>query len=160
MEAILVVSLNPQPSKSMLLLAIFKRDNITFFKLCDKCQRRTNLLHAPAKLLYFVLAPWRFYQWGIDILGPFPIAFCQLKFLIIIVDSFIKWIEAECVSKITTKRVCRFYRYKIMCRLGLPGIIISDNGTQFTSADVIDYARKLEHKPNSYPLLTHRRKDK
>lgn len=37
-----------------------------------------------------------------DIVGPFPLATRGREFLIVAVDYFTKWIEAEPVAKITT----------------------------------------------------------
>ncbi|XP_058783456.1 uncharacterized protein LOC131658141 [Vicia villosa] len=59
----------------------------------------------PVEALHSVFSPWQFYQWGADILGPFPIAPGQLKFLIIVADYFTKWIEAEAVARISTEKV-------------------------------------------------------
>ncbi|XP_042456410.1 uncharacterized protein LOC122040975 [Zingiber officinale] len=42
-----------------------------------------------------------FDQWGIDIVGPFPMATGQRKFLLVAVDYFFKWVEAEPLVKIT-----------------------------------------------------------
>ncbi|RDX92333.1 hypothetical protein CR513_25545, partial [Mucuna pruriens] len=47
-------------------------------------------------------------MWGVDILGPFPPAAAHVKFLIIAVDYFTKWIEVELVATITTKRIKKF----------------------------------------------------
>ncbi|KAL0438987.1 UNVERIFIED_CONTAM: hypothetical protein Slati_2381700 [Sesamum latifolium] len=40
-------------------------------------------------------------QWGIDIVGPFPLAAGQRKFLLVAVDYFTKWVEAEPLARIT-----------------------------------------------------------
>ena len=45
--------------------------------------------------------PWPFTQWGLDIMGLFPIAVRQLKFLIVDIDYFTKWVEAEALATIT-----------------------------------------------------------
>jgi transposase InsO family protein len=79
----------------------------------------------------------------VDIVGPFPLAPGQLKFLIVGVDYFTKWIEAEAVAKITAERVKKFYWKKIICRFGLPKCIVLDNGTQFASATVVDFYKHL-----------------
>ena len=50
-------------------------------------------------------APWPFAQWGLDIMGPFPMAIRQLKFLVVGIDYFIKWIEAEALTTITKKNI-------------------------------------------------------
>lgn len=42
-----------------------------------------------------MMSPSPFLEWGIDIVGPFPEAPGRLKFLIVAVDYFTKWVEAE-----------------------------------------------------------------
>ncbi|KAL2243655.1 UNVERIFIED_CONTAM: hypothetical protein Sindi_0483500 [Sesamum indicum] len=44
-----------------------------------------------------------FDQWGIDIVGPFPPAQAQKKFIIVAVEYFSKWVEAEAMAKISGK---------------------------------------------------------
>nr|GEY33772.1 reverse transcriptase domain-containing protein [Tanacetum cinerariifolium] len=46
-------------------------------------------------------------------------------------DYFTKWVEAKAVATITGRQVKRFVWDKIVCRFGIPGKIISDNGKQF-----------------------------
>ncbi|GKF26491.1 reverse transcriptase domain-containing protein [Tanacetum coccineum] len=67
----------------------------------------------------------------VDIAGPFPVAAGGLKFLIVAIDYFTKWIEAKAVATITGNQVKRFVWDNIVCRFGLPGEIVSDNGKQF-----------------------------
>ena len=38
---------------------------------------------------------WLFAQWELDILGPFPLGTSQMKFLVVGIDYFTKWVEAE-----------------------------------------------------------------
>jgi len=52
-----------------------------------------------------MMALWSFAQWGLDIMGPFPIVMRQLKFLIVGIDYFTKWIKAEALATITEKNV-------------------------------------------------------
>ena len=53
-------------------------------------------------------ASWPFAQWGLDIIGPFPIAMRQLKFLIVGIDYFTKWVEVEALATIMEKNVRNF----------------------------------------------------
>ena len=46
-------------------------------------------------------APWLFAQWGVDILGPFSMRTRQMKFLMIGIDYFTKWVEVEPLAKIS-----------------------------------------------------------
>nr|GEU69686.1 reverse transcriptase domain-containing protein [Tanacetum cinerariifolium] len=44
---------------------------------------------------------WPFYKWGIEIAGPFSEGPGKVKFLIVSMDYFTKWIEAKAVATIT-----------------------------------------------------------
>ena len=74
-------------------------------------------------------SPWPFHTWGIDILGPFPLAIRQMKFLIVAIEYFTKWVEAEPVAQITAHKVQQFVWKNIMCRFGVPKRLVSDNGS-------------------------------
>ena len=41
-------------------------------------------------------------------MGPFPTAVRQLKFLVVIIDYFTKWEEAEALATITEKNIRSF----------------------------------------------------
>ena len=64
-----------------------------------------NIIRQPSEELTPITAPWPFAQWGLDIIGPFPIVVRQLKFLIAGIDYFIKWVEVEALATITEKNV-------------------------------------------------------
>ncbi|XP_073273264.1 uncharacterized protein [Primulina huaijiensis] len=49
-----------------------------------------------------------FDQWGLDIVGLFPIARAQKKFLLVAVDYFSQWVEVEPLAKITEEEVMKF----------------------------------------------------
>ncbi|XP_073153065.1 uncharacterized protein [Henckelia pumila] len=52
------------------------------------CQRHARLQHQPAKLMKDIVSSCHFDQWGMDIVGPFPVAPAQKKFLLVAVDYF------------------------------------------------------------------------
>nr|KYP50250.1 Retrotransposable element Tf2 [Cajanus cajan] len=56
-----------------------------------------------------------------------------MKFLIVAVDYFSKWIEAEPVATISAEKVRVFLWKNVVCRYGVPQMLVSDNGTQFAS---------------------------
>ncbi|GJX75096.1 reverse transcriptase domain-containing protein [Tanacetum coccineum] len=66
-----------------------------------------------------------------------------LKFLIVAIDYFTKWIEAKAVATITGNQVKRFVWDNIECRFGLPGEIVSDNGKQFCDNSFKDWCARL-----------------
>ena len=78
-----------------------------------------------------ISSPWPFAQWRIDIIGPFPLGKKQLKFLIVAIDYFTKWVEAKPMTTITKAKVTSFMWKNIIYRFGVPRVIISDNGKKF-----------------------------
>ena len=82
-----------------------QKDAHAYIKTCDKCQKFGNLIKQPTEKLTPTTAPWPFAQWGLDIMGPFPTAARQLKFLIVGIDYSTKWVEAEALATITEKNV-------------------------------------------------------
>ncbi|GJR11628.1 reverse transcriptase domain-containing protein [Tanacetum coccineum] len=98
---------------------------------CNDCQVHRPVTRNPQQNLSPITSPWPFYKWGIDIAGPFPEGPSKVKFLIVAIDYFTKWIEAKPVATITGNQVKKFAWDNIVCRFGLPGEIISDNGKQF-----------------------------
>ncbi|CAL8992338.1 unnamed protein product [Prunus brigantina] len=51
--------------------------------------------------------------------------------LIVAVDYFTKWTEAEALTTITAAKIEHFVWKNILCRFGLPNAIVTDNGKQF-----------------------------
>jgi len=47
------------------------------------------------------------------------------------IDYFIKWVEVEPLTTITTLQVQKFVWKHIVCRYGIPHTIVTDNGSQF-----------------------------
>ncbi|XP_030970091.1 uncharacterized protein K02A2.6-like [Quercus lobata] len=88
-------------------------------------------------------APWPFAQWGLDIMGPFPTAVRQLKFLVVGIDYFTKWVEVEALATITEKNVRSFVWRCIICRFGIPRVFVSDNGRQFDNDPFRDFCSQL-----------------
>src|ERR1044072_9947149 len=107
-----------------------RSDCIAFVRACDKCQRFSNIPRASPEELTSILAPYPFALWGVDMVGPFPEAKGQLKHLVVPVDYFTKWIEAEAIASITAERIKMFYWKRLICRFGVPMAIVSDNGSQ------------------------------
>lgn len=66
-----------------------------------------------------------------------------MKYLIVGIDYFTKWVEAKAVATITGNQVKKFVWDNIVCRFGLPGEIVSDNGKQFRDNPFKDWCEKL-----------------
>ena len=67
-----------------------------------------------------------------DIIGPLPITERNNQYIIVIVDYFTKWVEAEPLATVNSKDVTYFLS-RVFARHGTPQVITTDNGTQFNS---------------------------
>ncbi|GJY94692.1 reverse transcriptase domain-containing protein [Tanacetum coccineum] len=76
-----------------------------------------------------ISSPWPFYQWGIDLVGPFSKAPRRVKFLVVAVDYFTKWVEAAPLATITGNNILKFVWNNIVCRCGIPDLIARTQNT-------------------------------
>ncbi|KAL0408056.1 UNVERIFIED_CONTAM: hypothetical protein Sradi_1740000 [Sesamum radiatum] len=88
-------------------------------------------------------------QWRTDIVGPFPLAAGQRKFLLVAIDYFTKWVEAEPLARITEGEVMKFIWKYIVCCFGIPREIISDKVVNFKAEEYKNGVRACTSSKNS-----------
>ncbi|XP_019150219.1 PREDICTED: uncharacterized protein LOC109147035 [Ipomoea nil] len=98
------------------------RDCIEWISKCGVCQAFAKKDTRPATFYTPVTTAIPFAKWGIDLLGPLPVAPGGLKFCVVAIDYFTK----------------------VICRFGLPEHIVSDNGRQFDCQAFTDFCRRHE----------------
>ncbi|KAK3000909.1 hypothetical protein RJ639_021378 [Escallonia herrerae] len=108
-----------------------QRDAVEFTRRCDKCQKFAPISHTPVVPLTSIISPIPFAVWGMDLLGPFPMASGQRRFVIVAIDYFTKWTEAESLATITSAKCEDFFWKNIVCSFGVPRALVIDNGKQF-----------------------------
>ncbi|XP_027158219.1 uncharacterized protein LOC113759836 [Coffea eugenioides] len=95
---------------------------------CPACQHHAPEHHQPTNLMIPITLPWPFEQWGTDIIGPFSRAPGNFAYVVVAIDYFTKWVEAEPLRSITGAAIQKFFWKSVVCRFGLPRVVISDNG--------------------------------
>ena len=110
-------------------------------KHCNRCQRHAPVSRLPPENLKSISSPWPFRKWGMDIVEKFPMAPGQKVFLLIVTDNFLKWVEAEALSRITDLQIRKFIWANVITRFGFPEEIITDNGPQFTSHNFKEFCK-------------------
>lgn len=78
-----------------------------------------------------------------DIVGPFPKAAGNKKYLLVGTGYFTKWVEAEALANIRDVDVQKFVWKNIVTCFGIPHTLISDNGLQFDSKAFRSYCSEL-----------------
>ena len=72
-----------------------QKEALEYVKKCDQCQRFAPNIHQPGRILNPLANPWPFTQWGLDIIGPFPKATGNKRYLLVGTDYFTKWVETK-----------------------------------------------------------------
>ena len=68
-----------------------------------------------------------------DIVGPFPKAAWNKRYLLVGTDYFTKWVEVELLANIRDVDAKKFVWKNIVIQFGIPHTLILDNGLQFDS---------------------------
>ena len=130
------------------------KDATELVKKCKTCQEHAQISHLPSEPLTSIISPWPFQQWGLNIIGLLPIGKGQCKFIVVGVDCFTKWAEAEPLVMITVQKVRNFVWCSIICKFRIPRALVSDNGKQFDNPKFRDFYAELGIK-NYYSSPAH-----
>ncbi|KAK3001122.1 hypothetical protein RJ639_022192 [Escallonia herrerae] len=120
-----------------------QKDAIEFTRRYDKCQNFAPISHTPVSPLTSVVSPIPFSMWGMDLLGPFPMASGQRWFVVVAIDYFTKWTEAESLATITSAKCEDFFWKNVVCRFGVPRALVIDNGKQFNNNNFRTFCTNL-----------------
>ena len=112
-------------------------------KKYDQCQKFATNIHQLEGVLNPLSSPWPFAQWSLDIVGPFPKAAGNKRYLLVGMDYFTKWVEAEPLANIRDVDAKKFVWKNIVTQFGVPRTFISDNGLQFDSKSFRRYCYDL-----------------
>jgi len=109
------------------------RDVNLIVKTCHKCQlfRPRPFPKDIENITTPVEAP--FVRVGLDLIGPLPVTKGNNLYIIVLVDYFTGWVEAEPLQKIESSDIINFLT-RVFSRHGIPELLITDNGPQFVSA--------------------------
>ena len=79
-------------------------DCIRFVRKCYRFQVHGDYNHLPPIKLHSISSPWPFSVWGLDIIREIhPTASNGHRFILVAVDYFTKWVEAESYAKLRAK---------------------------------------------------------
>ncbi|VFQ94347.1 unnamed protein product [Cuscuta campestris] len=118
-----------------------RKDCEEYVRKCPTCQQFQNIPGRPATNYTPVSSVIHFSRWGVDLVGALPKGAGQARWIVVAIDYFTKWVEAEPLAGITRRQMIDFVGTNILCRFGVPKQIISDNGTQFEEAEFQDFLK-------------------
>ena len=104
-------------------------------KQCNQCQlSRPSSPVVPMHPWDWPEHPWQ--RLHLDYAGPI-----NGKMFLIVVDAHSKWMEVEIVNSATSQATIECLRM-IFARFGLPEVMVTDNGTCFTSSEFQEFAQR------------------
>ncbi|KAG5524998.1 hypothetical protein RHGRI_031621 [Rhododendron griersonianum] len=71
-----------------------------------------------------------------DLVGPIRPGSRKNRWILAATEVYTKWVEAVPLKKATGDAVAAFIKENIICRFGIPKVILSDNGTPFINHHV------------------------
>jgi ribonuclease HI len=110
---------------------------------CENCQKCARDQKQPSSLTQLIQPTWPLQRWGLDLLGPLPPAQGNLRYVVVVVEYFSKWIEMKPLATITSVIVQKFFWQNIVCHFGVPKAITVDNGTQFDAETFKDFCDQI-----------------
>ena len=87
-------------------------------------------------------------------MGLFPTAIRQVKFLVVGIDYYTKWVEVEALATITEKNIRNFFWRNIICKYKIPKVLVLDNRNQFDNESFKYFCSQLRIR-NHYSSLAH-----
>ncbi|KAF8789681.1 Retrovirus-related Pol polyprotein like [Argiope bruennichi] len=105
-----------------------------YVKKCPECSRYKAENQKSAGLLKTPAYSQQFENLVIDLFGPLPETPDGQKWIFIIEDTAIKWIELFALRDATAQECAITLLEEVILRYGLPRCLISDSGTQFVSS--------------------------
>jgi transposase InsO family protein len=118
------------------------RDVEEVVKQCPVCQ-----VHCHERGQHLKLQPLPtvglFKRWGIDVMGPFRETVSRKQYVILAIDHFSRWVVAKAVPSPTAEETVRFIQEEIVYHYGVPEELVSDQGTNFTSQYMQQFASRL-----------------
>jgi predicted aspartyl protease/transposase InsO family protein len=122
---------------------------------CQLCQRFKTEKRPPAGLMKpksSMVRPWSIVT--SDIIGPLPLSRRQNRYVLMFTDVATKWVVAVPLRKVTSTEVCKCLREKVIYQFGCPDVLLTDNGSQYTSKVFKDLCQVFQIKLNHTPFYT------
>ncbi|XP_028085945.1 protein NYNRIN-like [Camellia sinensis] len=103
--------------------------------------------------LHNIQTPYPFHTWAFDLVGPIAQQSKGRRWILTVIEVGTKWVEAIQMRKADGAGVTNFIRENIICRFGIPKVMLSDNRTPFVNCHVerlLDDSQIKHHKYTTY----------
>lgn len=105
----------------------------TYIKSCVKCQRNKASRAVKMPMVIPDVPDRPFEVTYMDVVGPLPASYNGNLYILTFQDSLTKFIDCHAMPNQEATTVARIFFDEIISRYGVPKILITDNGSNFTS---------------------------
>ena len=119
------------------------RDVRQYVRSCNSCQQFKPSQQKPVGTMLTQIPeePWSVVC--ADFVGPLPRSKHGNNILLVFLDKFSKWVEMVPLRTATAETLKKAFRERIIARFGVPKVMVTDNGVQFTSRCFTKYLEEL-----------------
>lgn len=100
-------------------------------RACMPCARTKAGFRVSGKELQPLTMQGLMFKWGMDFAGPLPISERGNKYVLVCIEHMTKWVELIALPDKTSANVARAFLEHILSRYGVPGVVLTDQGTEF-----------------------------
>lgn len=116
---------------------------VKYVKSCLACQQVKSPPEKPPGLMNSTPSerPWQ--KVYMDCMGPYPRSSANNQYILVIEDSFTKWVELAALRVISSRVICEQFKKLIVYRYGAPQAVVTDNAKSFVSHEMTQLLSQL-----------------
>ena len=109
------------------------RDIAKYVRSCQSCLKFKPMQQKPAGKMHCTPTdkPWEIVS--SDFIGPLPRSTKGNTMILVFQDKYTKWTEFLALREATSTALIRGFKERVLSRFGCPKVLITDNGSQYTS---------------------------
>ena len=123
-----------------------RKDVADYCRRCEACQKTSRVKPCHAPLIPLPIMDEPFQKIAMDIVGPLPQSRSGNRYVLVICDYAIRYPEAVPMRTVDAESVAKEL-VKMFARVGIPGEILTDQGSNFTSQLLTEMYRLLHIRP-------------
>jgi len=124
-------------------------DVADYCRSCVACQRAKVTKQPAAPVQQMPVPSRRFSQIHVDLVGPLPACSQGFSYLLTVIDRSTRWLEAVPLASTSAAAVADALVASWTSRFGVPDLLVSDRGPQFTSAVWAVLCQRASSKPHT-----------
>ena len=129
------------------------KDVNRYIRSCPSCARFKEAGDAPSPLYRYPPVGYPYQRLHMDLIGPLNTSIRGYKFILTAIDVLTRYLVAIPLKSKSASEVANRFTSELICKFGVPEIVITDQGTEFINQVMQQVAKKMgmtHHKTTAY----------